>query len=37
MRLGKDFFLWFAFVQGLVELFIKIFGDTTEPEEKTKS
>lgn len=27
MRLGKDFFLWFAFIQGLVELFIRIFGD----------
>lgn len=27
MRLGKDFFLWFQLFQGVIELFIRIFGD----------
>lgn len=35
MKLGKDFFLWFQLIQGIVELFIRIFGEDKDPP-KTK-
>ncbi len=36
MRLGKDFFLWFQFAQGLLELLLKIFGDDKDPPKISK-